>query len=358
MHPQSHLHAALFTLDSPWPNLIHTWTLSPPVLTFACTLQHLRCLCKRARRAAIPLRLARTSLTNREHSRSKANHGTRSQARASKGNSWNSRPCLRAASAPYDKSLFFFCNHFGFSSSRFDICTLALPFTFSLLIPGPTHSQRPPFVIRSLVLLYMACLYSRTHRLALSLSYLICSYLAVFPLVRISTLTPPACSAPLEAWQGSAHAKDAWPRPKPCSNFSAFARSLTRSLPTQNLRWRLREPCMELSRASDTLASTRLCGMSLRSHNSPYGSLHLRPSALLWTNDRPGGTGHDSFFLFFFFFLRGGEEDGERVSEYHFSRNRRHGLIMLNSRRLVLRLTVRQNWLCWSTIITCHVRWS
>ena len=68
VHPQSCLHAALFALNSPHPNLIHIQTLSPPVLAFACTLQHLRRLCKRARRAAIPLRLARTSLTNREHS--------------------------------------------------------------------------------------------------------------------------------------------------------------------------------------------------------------------------------------------------------------------------------------------------
>ena len=71
VHPQSHLHAALFTPNSPHPNPIHTWTLSPPVLAFACTLQHLQCLCKRTRRAAIPLRLARTSLTNRKHSRPK-----------------------------------------------------------------------------------------------------------------------------------------------------------------------------------------------------------------------------------------------------------------------------------------------
>ena len=82
VHPQSRLHAALFALNSPHPNPIHTQTLSPPVLAFACTLQHLRCLCKRARRAAIPLRLAQTSLTNREHSRPNANHGTRSEARA------------------------------------------------------------------------------------------------------------------------------------------------------------------------------------------------------------------------------------------------------------------------------------
>ena len=149
------------------------------------------------------------------------------------------------------------------------------------------------FVIRSRILLYTARLYSRTHRLALSLSYLICSYLAVFPLVRISTLIPPACSAPLEAWQGSAHVKDARLHPKPCSDFSAFTRSITCSLPTQNLCWRLREPCVELSHASDTLASTHLRGASPRSHFSPYGSLHLRPSALLWTNDQPGGTGHD-----------------------------------------------------------------
>ena len=100
-------------------------------------------------------------------------------------------------------------------------------------------------------------------------------------------MTPPACSAPLEAQQGSAHAEDAQLRPKPCSDFSAFARSLTHSLSTPNLRWRLREPCVELSRASDTLASTRLCDMSPCSHNSPYGLLHLQPSAPL--NQWPTG---------------------------------------------------------------------
>ena len=78
--------------------------------------------------------------------------------------------------------MFFFCNHFGFSSSRFETCTLALPFTFSLLIPGPTHSRRPPFVIRRLALLYTARLYSRTHCLAFSPSYLACRYFAVFSL--------------------------------------------------------------------------------------------------------------------------------------------------------------------------------
>ena len=35
---------------------------------------------------------------------------------------------------------------------------------------------------------------------------------------------------------------------------------------------------MELSHASDTLASTRLCGASLRSHFSPCGSLLHRTS--------------------------------------------------------------------------------
>ena len=78
--------------------------------------------------------------------------------------------------------MLFFCIHFGFSSSRLDICTLALPFTFSLLIPGPTHSRRPPFVIRRLALLYTARLYSRTHRLAFLPSYLACRYFAVFSL--------------------------------------------------------------------------------------------------------------------------------------------------------------------------------
>ena len=46
VHPQSRLHAALFALNSPHPNLIHIQTLSPPVLTFMCILQHLRHLCK------------------------------------------------------------------------------------------------------------------------------------------------------------------------------------------------------------------------------------------------------------------------------------------------------------------------
>ena len=54
VHPQSCLHAALFTLNLPHPNLIHIQTLSPPVLVFACTLQHLRHLCKRTQRDATP----------------------------------------------------------------------------------------------------------------------------------------------------------------------------------------------------------------------------------------------------------------------------------------------------------------
>ena len=182
MHPQSRLHAALFALNSPHPNLIHIQTLLPPVLAFVCTLQHLRRLCKRARCDATLFQLTRTSLTNREHSRPNANHGTRSKARASKHNSKNSCPRSRATSAPYDKSLLFFCIHFGFCSSRFDICTLALPFTFSLLIPRPTHSRCPPFVIRSLTLLYTVRLYSWTHCLALLLSYLVCRYFTVFSL--------------------------------------------------------------------------------------------------------------------------------------------------------------------------------
>ena len=97
VHPQSHLHTALFALNSPHPNPIHIQTRLPPVLAFACILQHLRRLCKHARRAAIPLHLARTSLTNREHSRSNANHGTRSQARVSKH---NSRTRVRARALP------------------------------------------------------------------------------------------------------------------------------------------------------------------------------------------------------------------------------------------------------------------
>ena len=43
-------------------------------------------------------------------------------------------------------------------------------------------------------------------------------------------MIPPMCSAPLKAWQGSAHAKDAWLRPKPCSDFSTFVQTLTHSL--------------------------------------------------------------------------------------------------------------------------------
>ena len=128
----------------------------------------------------------------------------------------------------------------------------------------------------------------------LSLSYLICSYFAVFSLVQISTIMiPPACSAPLEAWQGLAHVKDTWPHPKPCSDFSAFTWRLTCLLPTQHLRWRLCKPCMELSCTLDTLASTHLCSASPHSHRSPYGSLPCWPSASPWTNDWPGGTGHD-----------------------------------------------------------------
>ena len=78
--------------------------------------------------------------------------------------------------------MFSFCIHFGFSSSQLDICTLALPFTFSLLIPGSTHPRHPPFVIRRLALLYTARLYSRTHCLTFSPSYLACRYFAVFSL--------------------------------------------------------------------------------------------------------------------------------------------------------------------------------
>ena len=64
-------------------------------------------------------------------------------------------------------SLFSFCNHFGFSSSWCYFCTLVLPFTFSLLIPGLTHPQCLPFVIHSLALLYTARPNSWTHCLAL-----------------------------------------------------------------------------------------------------------------------------------------------------------------------------------------------
>ena len=87
VHPQLHLHTALFTLDSPWPNPIYTWTLSPPVLAFACTLRHLRCLCNHAWCAAIPLCLTQTLLTNCEHSQPNANHGTCSKACTSEHNS-------------------------------------------------------------------------------------------------------------------------------------------------------------------------------------------------------------------------------------------------------------------------------
>ena len=153
----------------------------------------------------------------------------------------------------------------------------------------------------------MALPHSQAHRLALSLSYLISRYFAVFSFssnikydtsCQLVTLIPPTCSAPLEAWQGSAHADDARLHLKPCSDFSTFVWSLTHLLPTQNLRWRLHEPCMELSHASDTLASTCLCSASLHSLRSPYGLLPCWPSvplsAPLWTNDRLGGTGHDT----------------------------------------------------------------
>ena len=117
---------------------------------------------------------------SREHHWPIVNPRTRSKAHMSEHNLKNSHPCSRVTFASYDKSFVLFCIHFGFSSSRFDICTLALPFTFSLLIPGPTHSRCLPFVICSLALLYTACLYSWTHHLTLSLSYLICDYFAVF----------------------------------------------------------------------------------------------------------------------------------------------------------------------------------
>ena len=162
---QLHLHAALFALNLPHPNPIHIQTLLPPVLTFACTLQHLQHLCKHARCDATPFRLTWTSLTNREHSRPIVNHRTRSKACASEHNLKNLHPCSRTTSTPYDKSLFFFCNHFGFSSSWIDICTLALPFTFSLLIPGPTHPRHP--TLSSVVVSYCTWL-ARTPRLTAS----------------------------------------------------------------------------------------------------------------------------------------------------------------------------------------------
>ena len=62
-------------------------TLLPPVLAFTCTLKHLWRLCKHSQHAAVSLCLAWTSLTNRVHSRSNANHGTRSQACVNKCNS-------------------------------------------------------------------------------------------------------------------------------------------------------------------------------------------------------------------------------------------------------------------------------
>ena len=118
-------------------------------------------------------------------------------------------------------------------------------------------------------------------------------------------MTPPTCSTSFKAWQGLAHAGDTWLCPKPCSNFSAFTWSLTCLLLTPNLHWRLCEPCVELSHASDTLASTCLCGASPRSHDSPYGSLHLWPSVSplhRWTNDRweePAMTGKHWHFVSF-----------------------------------------------------------
>ena len=57
------------------------------------------------------------------------------------------RTCVHTRALPpllSISSLFSFCNHFGFSSSRFDICTLVLPFMFSLLIPRPTHPWHLP----------------------------------------------------------------------------------------------------------------------------------------------------------------------------------------------------------------------
>ena len=145
VHPQSRLHAALFALNSPHPNPIHIQTLSPPVLTFACTLQHLWCLCKHAWCDATPFQLAQTSLTNCEHSR--PNAITELAPKLTQA-STTPRTCVhtRMPLPPLllISSLFSFCNHFGFSSSQFDICTLVLLFMFSLLIPGPTHPRCPP----------------------------------------------------------------------------------------------------------------------------------------------------------------------------------------------------------------------
>ena len=70
--------------------------------------------------------------------------------------------------------------------------------------------------------------------------------------------------------------------------------SLTHSLLTQNLYWRLHKPCMQLSCISDTLASTRFCNVLLDSHYSPCGSLLLWPLApqpFWWP---AGGTSHDT----------------------------------------------------------------
>ena len=90
------------------------------------------------------------------------------------------------------------------------------------------------------------------------------------------------CSVPrlLKAWQGLAHAVDAQPNPKPCSDSSTFAQSLACSLLIQNLHWSLCKPYMELSCALDTLMSTCLCDTSPSSHHNPCGLLHLQPSAL------------------------------------------------------------------------------
>ena len=130
VHPQSRLHAALFALNSPHPNPIHIQTLSP-----LSSPSHALCsICD----AYVSTHDALLFLSvSREHRWPITNTHDQLQITELALRS-------RATSASYDKSLFSFCIHFGFFSSRFDICTLALPFTFSLLIPGSTHPRHPP----------------------------------------------------------------------------------------------------------------------------------------------------------------------------------------------------------------------
>ena len=136
---------------------------------------------------------------------------------------------------------------------------LVLPFTFGLLIPGPTYSQCLLFVIHSGVLLYTARPHSWTHRLVLSLLYLICSYFAVFFFssnIKYDT-SHMLCSS------------QSLTRLSSCRGCTSMSKAL---LQLQHFHVKLNslasdsKTCVELFYMSDTLASTCLCDMLPHSH--------------------------------------------------------------------------------------------